>query len=445
MKRKKSVALGSEYNLPRFLAICALLALSSCGGLLKQSDLESYVETGLSNVLLRSETYSPGSASLGRIPSGTPVTCSLDIINPKSFDITYSLGWNVSDALFTARPSSAPSPTDTAHLSFSFALNNPQAEHTTIVFTLGKYVASINKTYDPETFSVVCDSPPHAATRLSALVDPSGKKSALAILLPKLSSDDDLAQLRISWTKEGESSGDSATYAISSLKTPLSPNPFTGRYDCYFRNADALAGYGYTYSVVVIDQAGQESAPTTVTSKADLYPLNYDANGNTLGSAPAAIGYHYGDTVVVASGAGLQIGGFAFAGWNTAADGSGASYSPGPSFSMPASEVTLYAQYYGALTISFGTTGTMGLAFSPGSATVSRGATVAIACGNPALAAGGSNWRWYKDGALEPAQTGSSYSWTTTTSDSLGQHLISCLVDYGGLSYSGQLRVTIQD
>jgi uncharacterized repeat protein (TIGR02543 family) len=51
----------------------------------------------------------------------------------------------------------------------------------------------------------------------------------------------------------------------------------------------------------------------------------------------------------------LVKNGYTFIGWNTAADGTGSSYQGGASFSMPAADVTLYAQWImdDALFISF--------------------------------------------------------------------------------------------
>jgi len=76
----------------------------------------------------------------------------------------------------------------------------------------------------------------------------------------------------------------------------------------------------------------------------NLLTLSYSGNGNLGGSAPAASEtYLSGDTPVVAANTGsLTRTGYTFAGWNTAADGSGTSYAPGASITMN-SDVMLYA------------------------------------------------------------------------------------------------------
>ncbi len=429
-----------------FLIAAVVLCFPSCNGPLKQADLQTFVETGETNVLLRSETFSPSLASLNRISSATTVTCSLAIINPKSFDVTYSLGWGVDNSLFATQPSASPVPSDPTHLSFSFVLADPLAEHKTITFNVGKYVASINKTYAPETFSVICDSPPDPAARLSAVVNPSDQKSVLAILLPRQPSDDDLSQLQITWTEEGSSSSNTAIYSISSLNTPPSPCPFSGTYACYFQSSDTVAGYGYTYSVVVIDQAGQVSSPVSSTSQANFFPVNYDGNGATGGSAPASVSYRLGATVTVVGPGNLSRTDYVFNGWSTTPTGPVA-YAPSATFTLPANEITLYAQWYTTgITVSFDLS-PQGLAFNPSVLNVNMGDTVNVRCTNTTLQGVQSGWTWYLDGNSLPfsAQTASSLSIDTTQVSTLtvGNHIVSCTVMYNGLLYSGYFLLTI--
>lgn len=78
------------------------------------------------------------------------------------------------------------------------------------------------------------------------------------------------------------------------------------------------------------------------------YPVTYDGNGNTGGAVPvdASSPYVAGATVTVLGNTGSLVrDGFTFNGWNTAADGSGDSYVAGDTFTMPAADVTLYAQW----------------------------------------------------------------------------------------------------
>ena len=77
-----------------------------------------------------------------------------------------------------------------------------------------------------------------------------------------------------------------------------------------------------------------------------LPQVTYNGNGNTGGSVPIdTVPYSTGDTVIVSGNTGALVNtGYAFTGWNTAADGSGAAYAPGDRFAIP-SNTTLYAQW----------------------------------------------------------------------------------------------------
>ena len=54
---------------------------------------------------------------------------------------------------------------------------------------------------------------------------------------------------------------------------------------------------------------------------------------------------HNSDSAVTLTSNTFTKSGYTFAGWNTAADGTGTSYSDGASFTMPTSDETLYAQW----------------------------------------------------------------------------------------------------
>jgi len=77
------------------------------------------------------------------------------------------------------------------------------------------------------------------------------------------------------------------------------------------------------------------------------YTVTYDGNGNTGGVVPVGpVSYVEGATVTVLDNTGnLVKTGHDFAGWNTAADGSGTYYFPGDSFIMGTANVTIYAQW----------------------------------------------------------------------------------------------------
>ncbi|GEM_PF-996594 len=91
-------------------------------------------------------------------------------------------------------------------------------------------------------------------------------------------------------------------------------------------------------------------AAATVTVAFELIPkyiVTYNGNGSTGGTVPIDNNKYEEDvSVTVLDNTGeLVKEGYAFAGWNTAADGSGTSYAAGANFSMGTANVTLYAQW----------------------------------------------------------------------------------------------------
>jgi uncharacterized repeat protein (TIGR02543 family) len=77
------------------------------------------------------------------------------------------------------------------------------------------------------------------------------------------------------------------------------------------------------------------------------YQVIYNGNGSTGGIAPATAPYKSGQGVGISGNTGsLTKTGFTFYGWNTAANGLGTAYPiTSNGFTMPAADVTLYAQW----------------------------------------------------------------------------------------------------
>jgi uncharacterized repeat protein (TIGR02543 family) len=102
---------------------------------------------------------------------------------------------------------------------------------------------------------------------------------------------------------------------------------------------------GYTQST----NGNPSPIPTpTPTPPTTTYTVTYNGNDFTGGSVPTdgSSPYTAGTPVIVLGNTGSLVKiGNTFTGWNTAADGSGISYSPGATFSMPSSNVILYAQW----------------------------------------------------------------------------------------------------
>lgn len=96
------------------------------------------------------------------------------------------------------------------------------------------------------------------------------------------------------------------------------------------------------YFGVAFKSIGFEQDETT--SFGAMYSVNYDANGGT-GTTPADQTGNLGEVVDVSGADTLRRTGYIFRGWNTAADGSGTSYSPKDPLTIPQDGLTLYAQW----------------------------------------------------------------------------------------------------
>ncbi|WP_162388354.1 InlB B-repeat-containing protein, partial [Paenibacillus antri] len=134
-------------------------------------------------------------------------------------------------------------------------------------------------------------------------------------------------------------------------------------------NAGGLAKTGYTFAGWNTEANGSgtvyDASDTFPIGAADVtlyaqwtinsYELTYDGNGETSGSAPSRGEYEFGSSVTVPGNAGdLAKTGHTFAGWNTAANGGGTDYAAGSTYTVGASDATLYAKWtVNQYTVSF--------------------------------------------------------------------------------------------
>ena len=83
------------------------------------------------------------------------------------------------------------------------------------------------------------------------------------------------------------------------------------------------------------------------TEEPETYTVTYDGTGADSGTVPVdPNSYESGEEVSVAGNTGgLEREGFAFAGWNTQADGTGTTYGEGDAFTMGTADVTLYVRW----------------------------------------------------------------------------------------------------
>ena len=143
---------------------------------------------------------------------------------------------------------------------------------------------------------------------------------------------------------------------------PSDPNNYlTGALVTVFNNTGSLARGGFTfvgwntkadgsgtaYAGGVTFAMGSAGVALYAQWSADpTFTVAYSGNGNTGGTAPTdANSYLPGTTVTTRGPGNLSRTGWAFAGWNTKADGSGTSYAAGATFAMGVASVTLFARW----------------------------------------------------------------------------------------------------
>jgi uncharacterized repeat protein (TIGR02543 family) len=124
--------------------------------------------------------------------------------------------------------------------------------------------------------------------------------------------------------------------------------------NAYTRSSHIFAGWSTVTGVQTVVYTDQQSitlyANTTLYAQwTPVYTITYNANTGT-GSVPSGATVIAGNSYTVASNTGnLVKGSIAFAGWNTKADGTGATYLATTSFT-PTAATTLYAMYLSACT-----------------------------------------------------------------------------------------------
>ena len=81
-------------------------------------------------------------------------------------------------------------------------------------------------------------------------------------------------------------------------------------------------------------------------------------------------------------------------------------------------------------------------AFSTDSATLARGDSLTVSCSNEAIKASASGWTWRSNNLI--VSSGSpSYSFATDSSTELRSYDLACSALYGGVEYSGSIRITV--
>ena len=147
----------------------------------------------------------------------------------------------------------------------------------------------------------------------------------------------------IDYTVTFSSNGGSAVTAQTvasggTATTPTAPTKTGSTFGGWYSDSALTTAFVFTTPI---------TANTTLYAKwsAITYAVTYNANGATSGTAPANQTKAQGSNLTLATNSGiLAKTGFSFAGWNTAADGSGTTYAEGATYSIDAA-LTLYAKW----------------------------------------------------------------------------------------------------
>jgi uncharacterized repeat protein (TIGR02543 family) len=128
--------------------------------------------------------------------------------------------------------------------------------------------------------------------------------------------------------------------------------------------ATFLSVGSYVLRLTASDSYTNTSSEVTITVNSSTgvtsYAVSYNGNTSTGGTAPVdSNSYTNGQTATVLGNTGSLVKtGYTFAGWNTAANGSGTSYTAGQTLAMGSANVTLYAQWtINSYTITFNSAG----------------------------------------------------------------------------------------
>jgi uncharacterized repeat protein (TIGR02543 family) len=145
--------------------------------------------------------------------------------------------------------------------------------------------------------------------------------------------------------------------------------------------------------------------------------------------------------VVVQSNSGnLVRTGYAFAGWNTQANGSGTTYVAGNTFTMGTANVTLYAKWSAVYSVSYNGNGNTGGSAPTDSANYLQGATVLVQSNSGNLARTGyafSGWNTLADGSGTTYSAGNTFLMGTANVTLYAQWTLTYTVSYNGNNNTG--------
>jgi uncharacterized repeat protein (TIGR02543 family) len=136
-------------------------------------------------------------------------------------------------------------------------------------------------------------------------------------------------------------------------------------------------------------------------AEADVYSITYDDNEAISGTVPVDTNtYLPGASVTVAANTGaLARTGYSFAGWNTAANGSGTTYAPAAVFTAGPVDLTLYALWVAEYTVTYNGNGSDGGTVPVDAATYENGEAVTVSDNTGTLTLSGSTFSGWNTAA----------------------------------------------
>lgn len=445
-----------RFPVSRFLLLAASLTqvFLSCNSPFKwNADIKEFVDDGQSILKLEKFVAESGGMRKTVVPSCTSTVVTMDILNPRSIQVDCTV-LCADESLFDSLPVVSVSSRSNATFSFTPAL---RAERKDLVFTVQLSSPETDHVFPPETVTIHCNTPPTGvAESLDAALDGSGAAFA-AFKLPSSPTDDDLAQVKISYASvDGSSSGGTVTYAVDEAclctqKCKVGGTDLLGAahpLNRYYQPSGIGTGDNYLFTVALVDTEGMESEVAEISSDATLYSVTYDGNGAGIAPVDTRTYRHTKPVTVLGQGT-LMLPGYTFAGWNTASDGSGAAYAPGTVFKMGPGNLKLYAMWVKeeGVTITFEMSPSHTIVFPTSTASESPGKSLELKPSVPIT--GLEAWHWYINDKVEGGQTTSTFIWNIPIDQPLGQYIINVDAVYvdpvSKKSYpcTGSIRVTV--
>jgi uncharacterized repeat protein (TIGR02543 family) len=275
---------------------------------------------------------------------------------------TRAPGFKVMPSAATAK-AVTPSTTETMSVQFIFPPKSDVTVNISISNSNAASLSTTSMTFTPANYNV---APSVVVTGLNGAL----ATEDFNVVFSTTSTDEAYNNLSDSWKYTiNRPIPYTCTFNANGGTTP-NPTAKTVTYSSTYGTLATTTRAGYIFNGWFTAASGGTlvTSTTSVTATADhtlyaqwsaLYTVSYNGNGNTTGTAPSSQIKTQGIALTLATNSGnLTKTGFYFAGWNTAADGSGTNYAEGASYTAD-TEVILYARWNTFPTISVAATDTV--------------------------------------------------------------------------------------